>query len=59
MQRSNRTSKQPNSPSALSRNGITRSEAVAVITKNRLILASGHIAPEEALMVFQEGRRQA
>jgi Family of unknown function (DUF6282) len=57
-----RTSKQPNKPFvALSRNGELLPEVkavIAVIAKNGLILASGHIAPEEALMVFQEGRRQ-
>src|SRR4029077_19073199 len=45
----------------LSRNGELLPEVkavIAVIAKNGLILASGHIAPEEALMVFQEGRRQ-
>ena len=33
-------------------------DVISVIAKNDLILASGHIAPEEALMVFEEGRRQ-
>jgi len=31
---------------------------ISVIAKNNLILASGHIAPEEALMIFREGQRQ-
>src|SRR5579864_1399845 len=57
-----RTSKQPNKPFvALSHNGELLPEVkavISVIAKNGLILASGHIAPEEALMVFQEGRRQ-
>ena len=33
-------------------------DVISVIARNDLILASGHIAPEEALMVFEEGRRQ-
>lgn len=33
-------------------------EVIAVIAKNHLTLASGHISPEDALLVFQEGRRQ-
>jgi hypothetical protein len=46
---------------AVSRNGQLLpevKEVIAVVAKNHLILASGHIAPEEALLVFQEGRRQ-
>jgi hypothetical protein len=33
-------------------------EVIAVVAKNHLTLASGHISPEDALLVFQEGRRQ-
>jgi Family of unknown function (DUF6282) len=33
-------------------------EVIAVVAKDHLILASGHISPEDALLVFQEGRRQ-
>ena len=33
-------------------------EVISVVARNQLILASGHIAPEEALMVFREGRSQ-
>ena len=46
---------------AVSRDGNLLPETKAVIAavaKYHLILASGHIAPEEALMVFQEGRAQ-
>jgi hypothetical protein len=32
-------------------------EVIALVAKYHLVLASGHIAPEEALMVFREGRR--
>jgi hypothetical protein len=32
-------------------------EVIAAVAKYHLILASGHIAPEEALMVFREGRK--
>ena len=44
---------------AVSRNGELLPEVKAVIAavaKYNLVLASGHIAPEEALMVFREGR---
>jgi hypothetical protein len=57
-----RTSKEPNKPFvAVSRNGELLPETksvIAVIAKHNLILASGHIAPEEALLVFREGRKQ-
>ena len=46
---------------AMSRNGALLPEVkavISVIAKNRLVLASGHIAPEEALMIFHEGRTQ-
>jgi hypothetical protein len=46
---------------AVSRNGELLPEVkdvISLIAKNDLILASGHIAPDEALMVFREGRRQ-
>jgi hypothetical protein len=33
-------------------------DVIAAVAKYDLILASGHIAPEEALMVFREGRSQ-
>jgi hypothetical protein len=33
-------------------------DVISVVAKHDLILASGHIAPEEALMVFREGRSQ-
>ena len=32
-------------------------DVISAIARHNLILASGHIAPEEALMVFREGRR--
>jgi hypothetical protein len=46
---------------AVSRDGKLLSETrdvIAAVAKYDLILASGHIAPEEALMVFREARRQ-
>jgi hypothetical protein len=33
-------------------------DVISMVAKQDLILASGHIAPEEALMVFREGRSQ-
>jgi len=33
-------------------------EVIAVVATNHLTLASGHISPEDAMLVFQEGRRQ-
>lgn len=57
-----RTSSEPNKPFvAVSRKGELLPEVkavISVIAKHDLILASGHIAPEEALMVFREGRKQ-
>jgi Family of unknown function (DUF6282) len=57
-----RTSKQPSKPFvAVSRDGELLPETKAVISvvaKHQLILASGHIAPEEALLVFREGHSQ-
>jgi len=46
---------------AVSRNGELLPEVKAVISmiaRNGLVLASGHIAPEEALTIFREGRTQ-
>jgi len=56
-----RTSKDPNKPFvAVSRNGellpATR-HVIALVAKNNLILASGHIAVEEAPLVFREARK--
>jgi hypothetical protein len=45
---------------AVSRNGELLPETkhvIAAVAKYKLILASGHIAPEEALMVFREGKK--
>jgi hypothetical protein len=57
-----RTSTTPNKPFVVvSRNGelVPETKAViALIAKYNLILASGHIAPEEAMLVFEEGRKQ-
>jgi len=57
-----RESKNPNGPFvAVSRNGELLpevKEVIAIIAKHGLVLASGHIAPEEALMVFREAKRQ-
>lgn len=57
-----RTSKQPNKPFvAVSRNGELLPETKAVISliaRHGLVLASGRLSPEEALMVFREGRKQ-
>jgi len=33
-------------------------EVVGVIAKHRLVLATGHVSPAEALMLLREGRRQ-
>ncbi len=56
-----RTSKEPNKPFvAVSRNGEllpATKEVLALIAKHKLTLASGHIAPEEALLVFREARK--
>jgi hypothetical protein len=57
-----RTSKEPNKPFvAVSRNGELVQDVkavISVIAQHGLVLASGHIAPEEALMVFRAGRGQ-
>jgi hypothetical protein len=58
-----RISKDPVKPPfvAVSRNGelVPETKAViSVIAKNNLILASGHISPEDAFLVFAEGRKQ-
>jgi hypothetical protein len=57
-----RESKNPNGPFVLvSRNGELLPEVkqvISIIAKHGLVLASGHIAPEEALMVFREAKRQ-
>ena len=57
-----RESKDPNRPFVtVSRNGELLPEVKQVITiiaKHGLVIASGHIAPEEALMVFREAKRQ-
>jgi hypothetical protein len=57
-----RESKNPNGPFvAVSRNGELLPEVkqvISIIAKHGLVLASGHIAPEEALMVFREAKRQ-
>src|SRR5882672_3126437 len=33
-------------------------EVIALIAKYGLVLATGHVSPEEALLMFREGRRQ-
>ena len=57
-----RESKNPNGPFvAVSRNGELLPEVkqvISIVAKHGLVLASGHIAPEEALMVFREAKRQ-
>jgi hypothetical protein len=57
-----RESKNPNRPFvAVSKNGELLPEVkqvIAIIAQHGLVLASGHIAPEEALMAFREGKRQ-
>jgi hypothetical protein len=57
-----RESKDPKRPSvAVSRNGELLPEVkqvISIIAKHGLVIASGHIAPEEALMVFREAKRQ-
>ena len=57
-----RTSKEPHRPFvAVSRNGELLpevKEVISLVAKYDLVLASGHIAPEEALMVFREAHRQ-
>ena len=57
-----RASKNPNGPFvAVSRNGELLPEVkeiIAIVAKHGLVVASGHILPEDALMVFREAKRQ-
>jgi hypothetical protein len=57
-----RASKNPNGPFvAVSRDGELLPEVkqvISIIAKHGLVIASGHILPEEALMVFREAKRQ-
>jgi hypothetical protein len=57
-----RESKNPNGPFvAVSRNGELLpevKEVISIVAKHGLVIASGHILPEEALMVFREAKRQ-
>ena len=57
-----RESKNPTRPFvAVSRNSELLPEVkqvLAIVAKHGLVIASGHIAPEEALMVFREARRR-
>jgi hypothetical protein len=57
-----RESKNPNGPFvAVSRNGELIPEVkeiISIIAKHGLTVASGHIVPEDALMVFREAKRQ-
>ena len=57
-----RESKNPNRPFvAVSRNGELLpevKEVISIIAKHGLVVASGHIVPEDALMVFREAKRQ-
>src|SRR5215475_6479229 len=57
-----RESKNPNGPFvAVSRNGELLPEVkqiISIIAKHGLVVASGHILPEEALMIFREAKRQ-
>lgn len=57
-----RESRNPNGPFvAVSRNGELVPEVkqvLSIVAKHGLVIASGHIAPEEALMVFREAKRQ-
>jgi Family of unknown function (DUF6282) len=57
-----RESKNPNGPFvAVSRNGELLpgvKEVISIVAKHGLVIASGHIVPEEALMVFREAKRQ-
>jgi Family of unknown function (DUF6282) len=57
-----RASKTPNGPFvAVSRNGELLpevKEVISIVAKHGLVIASGHILPEEALMVFREAKRQ-
>ena len=57
-----RASKNPNGPFvSVSRNGELLPEVknvIAIAAKHDLVIASGHILPEDALMVFHEAKRQ-
>jgi len=57
-----RESKNPNGPFvAVSKNGELLPEVkqvIAIVAKHDLVLASGHIVPSDALMVFREAKRQ-
>ena len=56
-----RYSKQDRPYVSVSRNGELLPEAKAVIAsiaRHGLVLASGHVSPEEGLMLFREGKRQ-
>jgi len=57
-----RESKDPKRPFvAVSRNGDLLPEVkqvISIVAKHGLVMASGHIVPEEALMVFREAKRQ-
>ena len=57
-----RASKNPNGPFvAVSRNGELLpavKDVISVVAKHGLVIASGHIVPEDALMVFREAKRQ-
>jgi hypothetical protein len=56
-----RTSKSPNAPFVrVSQNGALLPETKAVIAairKHNLVLASGHVSAQEALLMFEEGQR--
>jgi hypothetical protein len=57
-----RESKNPNGPFvAVSRNGELLpavKQVISIVAKHGLVIASGHILPEDALMVFREAKRQ-
>ncbi len=57
-----RESKNPDGPFvAVSRDGELLPEVkqvIAIVAKHGLVIASGHIVPEDALMVFREAKRQ-
>jgi hypothetical protein len=56
-----RAGKSPNAPFVrVSQNGALLPETkavIAAIAKHRLVLASGHVSAQEALLMFEEGRR--
>jgi hypothetical protein len=56
-----RSSKSPGAPFVrVSQNGVLLPETkavIAAIAKHKLVLASGHVSAQEALMMFEEGRR--